>query len=267
MREILNLIRFNSPVGTFLLFFPCAWGLALAGVNDYSWYLLFLLGSFVMRSAGCIINDYFDRDIDRFVARTKFRPLASGNISTKRAFVTLFLLLLVGLLVLLQLNIIAIKIGFFSVILVILYPLAKRFIMVPQLILGFTFNIGVLVAYAAVTKSISNYAILLYLSGVLWTMGYDTIYGFQDINDDKKLGVKSMSIVVEKFSRLFLFFCYFIQLMILIFIGLNFYFLGLIFAILAWQAFTLNITDQINCMTRFKSNFFVGLLITIALLI
>lgn len=199
-----RLARLDRPAGTWLLLLPCWWGLALAQLTAPQplarvlWMaLLFAVGAFVMRSAGCVVNDLADRKIDRLVERTATRPLASGEISVPQALLFLGALLMAGLAVLVQFSLPAILIGAASLALVFPYPLMKRITYWPQAFLGLTFNWGVLVGWVAVTGSLSLPALLLYAAGVFWTLGYDTIYAFQDIRDDRQAGVKSLAIRTE----------------------------------------------------------------------
>lgn len=199
--SITRLLRLDKPTGTLLLFFPCAFAIIIFSQNwrDLLYYLaLFLLGSIIMRSSGCIINDILDRDIDAKVARTKNRPLVTKELSIKTALALLLLLLLMGLFVLLRLSLLAIQIGLLSLIPIVCYPLIKRFSYFPQVFLGLTFNIGALIATAEIKNAIPLEGRLLYIGCVFWTIGYDSVYGFMDIEDDKKIGVKSLSRYLEK---------------------------------------------------------------------
>ncbi|MGB3723890.1 MAG: 4-hydroxybenzoate octaprenyltransferase [Pacificimonas sp.] len=188
-----RLARLDRPIGTWLLFWPCAWGVLLAGEVMRDWYLipLFFVGSLAMRSAGCVYNDIIDRDLDAQVERTKDRPLASGRIGVRGAWVFLIGLCLIGLLVLIQLNRFAGLVALAALLLVAAYPFMKRITWWPQAWLGLTFNWGALVGYAAATGELSWGAELLYLAGVFWTLGYDTIYALQDAEDDALAGIKS----------------------------------------------------------------------------
>ena len=197
---LLRLVRLNKPTGIFLLFFPCAYSILLfadKGLESFKLLALFFLGSVLARSAGSIINDIFDRDFDAKVERTKTRPLAEGSISLPAACAILFIVSLLALVVLLCLPRLSIQIALFSVILVVCYPLVKRFSYFPQLFLGFTFNIGALVAAGAIFENLSLESLILYAGCIFWTLGYDTVYGMMDIVDDKKIGVKSLAIFLE----------------------------------------------------------------------
>ena len=195
-------MRLDRPVGIYLLYWPCVWGL-LAGqiINPISYItllkllILFGIGAIIMRGAGCVINDLWDRNFDRAVERTKLRPLASGQITPRKAFIFLGFLCALGLIILLQLSPMAIGLGVLSLIPVCLYPLAKRVTWYPQFILGITFNFGVLMGGASIITEPTwgNFLpiLILYLAALLWTVGYDTVYAHQDIEDDQQIGVKS----------------------------------------------------------------------------
>ena len=192
----IQLTRLNKPIGFLLLFWPCMWGLTLGYYfsNETALYfkyiILFFLGSILMRSAGCIFNDIVDRDFDKKVERTKNRPIASGKISVLESFIYIILICLLALLILLQFNKLTIILGMSSMILAFVYPFMKRISHWPQLFLGLTFNWGIIMGWTALTNNISAEPILLYLSAIFWTLGYDTIYGLQDILDDEIVGVK-----------------------------------------------------------------------------
>jgi len=211
---LLKLGRYDKPSGSFLLMWPCFWG-AMVQINDNILFvkslLLFLVGSFVMRGAGCCINDFFDKDLDKEVKRTQKRPLASGKLKLIDALLFTIFQLLVGLFVVLQFQSNVIVISFLIMPFVFIYPLLKRFTHFPQVLLGLVFNWGVIIGYLS-QNNIFNYNILyLYFGGVFLTIAYDTIYGFQDIDDDKRIGVKSLSILIEKKSTLNLSILYFIS--------------------------------------------------------
>ena len=209
MLEIIKLLRLDKPTGIFLLFWPCAWGLAIgsSSTNDrnlfYYYLILFFLGSIFMRSAGCVYNDIIDRNIDAKVLRTKSRPIAIGSISTTSGWVIILLLICASLIILFQFNLNSIIFGLSSGLLVIAYPFMKRITYWPQLFLGFAFNWGVILGWLVLENTFSLIPILLYASAIIWTVGYDTIYGAQDIKDDLKIGVKSTSIKFEKKNETF----------------------------------------------------------------
>jgi 4-hydroxybenzoate polyprenyl transferase len=267
--EYLKLLRLHQPTGIFLLLWPCLWGVALANdISNINLIFLMTVGSITMRSAGCIINDIIDIEIDKKVERTKNRPLAKGVVTIREAVLLLVFLLSIALIIFTYLNILAKIIALISLILVISYPFMKRITYWPQLFLGFTFNIGVLIGYGQASTNIDLAAILLYIAGIFWTLGYDTIYGYQDIKDDLIIGVKSSAIAMRKQPKFILFLIY-ILMMICILISLylknagNLAYISLIFpgVILLWQALTLQINNVNNCLERFKSNIYVGLMI------
>lgn len=192
LRPYASLMRLDRPIGTWLLFWPCAWSVALAGVGGrWTLFLWFALGAFATRSAGCVYNDIVDRDLDRRVERTRLRPLASGRVSVTSAWVLIGLLLGIGLIVLLQLNRAAQVIALISVAPVAVYPFMKRITWWPQAWLGLVFSWGALVGWPAVTGSLHWPAILLWFGTVAWVTGYDTLYAIQDMEDDALVGVKS----------------------------------------------------------------------------
>ena len=232
LKIFIELTRLNKPIGYMLLFWPCAWGLAYAYIvvqdlNKFLYYLLlFFLGSILMRSAGCIVNDIVDRDIDTKVQRTKNRPLASNSISIKLAMSYVFLLCGFAFLILIQFNNLTISLGLGSMFLAFSYPYMKRITYWPQLFLGLTFNWGIIMAWTSITGEISIEIILLYASAIFWTLGYDTIYGAQDMVDDEIIGMKSTSIKFKNNIKLFVSFCYLISSILIIYlfyskIGIN----------------------------------------------
>jgi len=280
LKLFIQLTRLDRPIGYMLLFWPCLWGLTIAydferNLNIYFFYLiLFFLGSFLMRSAGCIINDIADRNYDKKVLRTKNRPIASGRISIMLGFFYASLLCLLALVVLLQFNKLTIFFALASMPLAFIYPYMKRLTYWPQLFLGITFNYGLLLGWISVQENLTLEPIIFYVGAIFWTLGYDTIYGYQDIKDDEIIGVKSTSIKFKNNPKKFLSLCYVITLISIIIIGLlmnfnNFYFLFLILPAmhLFFQIKTLNIKDDNSCLKIFKSNNMLGLIIFINLLI
>ena len=200
-KNLLILGRYNNPVGAFLLMWPCYWGaLSNSSLNAslLQCLILFTLGSFVMRGAGCCINDIFDRDFDRKIKRTKKRPLASGSLNVLESIIFTVFQLLIGLIIVLQFETNVIILSFMIMPLVLTYPLFKRFTYFPQIILGLAFNWGVLVGYQSQTENFNFSILYLYFAGVFLTTAYDTVYGFQDIKGDKKIGLKSLAILFEK---------------------------------------------------------------------
>ena len=196
LKIFIELTRLNKPIGFMLLFWPCIWGLTIAYDFSLSWnnyffyFILFFLGSVLMRSAGCIVNDILDRKIDVMVERTKDRPIASGRISVQLGLIYVFLLCSLAFLILIQFNQKTIFLGLASMPFAFSYPLMKRFTYWPQLFLGLTFNYGLVMAWVSLTNEFSFYPLIFYFGAIFWTLGYDTIYGFQDIKDDEIIGVK-----------------------------------------------------------------------------
>ena len=275
LQIFLDLTRLKKPIGYMLLFWPCAWGLT-AGYNFsenliiYFFYLiLFFLGSVLMRSAGCIVNDIIDRKYDKKVERTKDRPLASGKVSVKLAlFYTIFLCFF-AFLVLINFNIVTIILALVSMPLAFTYPLMKRFTYWPQLFLGVTFNYGLILGWVSINNSINITTIVFYMGAIFWTLAYDTIYGFQDIKDDEIIGLKSTSIKFKTNPIIFLNVCYLIFFLSLIFVGISmefniFYFIFLIFIFIHlfyFQLNKLNFNSSESCLNIFKSNNSLGLLL------
>ncbi len=281
LKLFIDLTRLKKPIGFMLLFWPCTWGLTIAydfssGLKIYFFYIiLFFLGSVFMRSAGCIVNDILDKDFDAKVFRTKNRPLASGKISINLSIVYVLTLCFLALLVLLNFNLYTIIISLASMPLAFSYPLMKRFTYWPQLFLGITFNFGVLVGWASINENISLIPLLLYFGAIFWTLGYDTIYGFQDIEDDEIIGVKSTSIKFKKNPKIFLSICYFIFIFFFLITGFKldfnyYFFIGTIMIILHLSVIQIINFDKKNkakCLKIFKSNNFLGLLILTCILI
>ncbi len=271
----IELTRLNKPIGYMLLFWPCLWGLTLAynfnnEINTYLKYLiLFLLGSIFMRSAGCIVNDITDKNIDKKVERTKNRPIASGKISVRLGWLYTFVLCFFALLVLINFNQLTIILAFASMPFAFTYPLMKRFTYWPQLFLGITFNYGLVLAWISINNSLSIIPIITYIGAIFWTLGYDTIYGYQDIKDDEIIGVKSTSIKFKNNTKSFLILCYSVFFISLILTGILmefsyiFYFtLGITFLhLFFYQIKSLNTQDPKNCLALFKSNNIFGLLV------
>ena len=277
----LELTRLKKPIGYMLLFWPCAWGLSVAynfenGLEKYFFYLfLFFLGSIFMRSAGCIVNDILDKNFDKNVERTKNRPLAAGKISVNLAITYSIILCLLAFLVLINFNLLTIILAIASMPLAFTYPLMKRFTYWPQLFLGITFNYGLLLGWVCIHGNISLAAFIFYIGAIFWTLGYDTIYGFQDLKDDEITGVKSTSIKFKESPKIFLLLCYFIFLIALITSGIllklnNYFFIGLILMTIHLFIFQILKFDKSNkeiCLKIFKSNNFLGLLILINIFI
>ena len=276
-RPWLRLARIERPIGTWLLLLPCWWGLALAGAMPWErpgLYILFAVGSVVMRAAGCVFNDIVDRNIDGRVARTAKRPIPSGDVSVAGAVAFMAGLCLIGLAVLLQLNWAAVWTGIASLGLVAIYPFMKRVTYWPQIFLGLAFNWGALVGWVAVTGALEAPAVLLYVAGIFWTLGYDTIYAHQDKEDDVLVGVKSSALKLGNATPAAIVLFYAATLVLvaaaMIVSGAAAWtplLLAPAAAHFAWQQRTLDIDDGDNCLARFRANRDAGLLIAAALLI
>ena len=275
-----ELTRLNKPIGFMLLFWPCIWGLTIAydfskSLDTYLYYgLLFFLGAVLMRSAGCIINDIVDRKIDKLVERTKNRPIASGKISVVSALLYAGVLCLIAFFVLINFNKFTILMALLSMPLAFTYPIMKRFTYWPQLFLGVTFNYGLILAWISIQNELSLLPIIFYFGAIFWTLGYDTIYGYQDIYDDEIIGVKSTSIKFKNNPKKFISFCYLIFFISLIIIGFlmkfrEFYYISLIFTFykLYSQSFSLKINNTKDCLIKFRSNNFLGLVVFLNLLL
>lgn len=225
MYQFVSLLRLNKPIGIFLLFWPCAWSLTMTQwfvVNNYlfiKYLILFFIGSIIMRSAGCVYNDIVDKKIDFRVQRTKKRLIASGKISVTTAWLSISFLIIPALIILFQFNNFSKILGLSSGLLIITYPFMKRITFWPQLFLGFTFNWGVLLGWSVFFENITLETIILYMTGVFWTLGYDTIYALQDKVDDLKIKVKSTAIKFGHDLKNFLFFCYISSIALLVALG------------------------------------------------
>ena len=279
IKSYILLMRLNSPIGSMLLLYPCFWGLisassSIEGITQNIFlFIIFILGAFIMRSAGCVINDIFDRNIDIQVDRTKSRPLADKSISLHESVVIFITLSSIGLCILLSLNTLSIKVGLLSFILLIIYPLTKRITYWPQLFLALTFNIGVLIGYAAITNILPFEIYFLYAAGIFWTLGYDTIYAYQDIDDDISIGVKSTAILFKDSAKYWISSFYILMLSCMLIYGLLssqeiFYFLLLILILSHqfFQIYNLDIKRPEVCLAIFKSNKYLGLLVCLVLL-
>ena len=286
LRPYARLARLDRPIGTWLLLFPCWWGIALvplgeatagssiAGALRYALAYtlqvaaLFAIGAIVMRGAGCTYNDLVDRDIDAKVARTRTRPLASGAVTPRQALIFLMLQLAIGLGVLLSLGAATLWWGIASLGLVIIYPWMKRVTWWPQLFLGLAFNWGALMGYVAVTGRVDVACLWLYIAGIAWTLGYDTIYAHQDKEDDALIGVKSTARLFADNSRKWIGLFYTATIIFLLMAGwaagltyAAFPFLALAAGLLAWQALTVDFSSPVDCLAKFRSNRFVGWLV------
>jgi len=270
------LARFDRPIGAWLLVLPGFWAFAAAApswAEGIRLTLLFLVGAFAMRAAGCVVNDLWDRDLDRQVERTRGRPLASGAVSPFRALVFLAALCLVGAAVLFQLSWAAIVVGLFSLVPIALYPLAKRVTDWPQAVLGFVFSWAAPTGWAAATGGLDAAALALWAAGFFWILGYDTIYAHQDREDDAVVGIRSTALKFGERSRPFLGACYGATLVLLVvagwLAGLHWAFVPALLpaaALLAYQVATLDIHDPARCLRLFKLNREAGLLIALAFL-
>ncbi|BAQ16435.1 4-hydroxybenzoate octaprenyltransferase [Methyloceanibacter caenitepidi] len=275
----LRLARADRPVGFYLLALPCFWSVGLAGIHSSAAYpdpvllLLFAVGAIVMRGAGCTYNDIVDRDIDAKVARTRSRPLPSGQVSLTSAVAFMLAQCLVGLGVLLSLNTFSIWLGFAVIPIVALYPFMKRISHWPQAVLGLAFNWGALMGWAAVTGRLDWAPVVLYVGAVAWTVGYDTIYAHQDREDDALIGMKSTALRFGADTRYWLSGFYAVTIAAMGLAGWlsgggPLFFAGLAFACgqILWQIATLDIDDADNCLARFKSNRDFGLIVFFAIL-
>ena len=281
LKLFVELTRLSKPIGFMLLFWPCVWGLTLVYnfngeiVTYIKYSILFFLGSVMMRSAGCIVNDISDQNFDKKVNRTKNRPIASGKISALLAWFYTLILCSIAFLILINFNLFTIFLALGSMPLAFTYPLMKRYTYWPQLFLGITFNYGLLLGWTSISEELNIIPIILYIGAIFWTLGYDTIYGFQDIKDDEIIGLKSTSIKFKKKPSLFLILCYLITIICLLVIGIimkfNYIFYIFLtiptFHLFLFQIKNLNIEISENCLKVFKSNNILGFLIFINLLL
>ncbi len=277
----IELTRLKKPIGYMLLFWPCAWGLTLVydfsdGLYLYCLYILFFfLGSILMRSAGCIVNDILDKEFDKKVFRTKNRPIASGKVSIKLALFYSVILCLLAFLILINFNFFTIILALGSMPLAFTYPLMKRYTYWPQFFLGITFNYGLILGWTSISSEISLVPIIFYVGAIFWTLSYDTIYGYQDIQDDEIIGLKSTSIKFKKNAKMFLFSCYLILSCLFLLggylMGFNFYyyifFLIPLTHMFIYQLKEFNLNNPAQCLKIFKSNNLFGLMILINIFI
>tara|TARA_B100000242_G_C42970624_1_gene450344 strand:+ start:144 stop:1004 length:861 start_codon:yes stop_codon:yes gene_type:complete len=276
----IEITRLNKPIGYMLLFWPCSWGLALSfyynqNINLLIYYLvLFLCGSILMRSAGCIVNDIVDKDFDRKVKRTRSRPLASNKISIKRSLIYVVILCSLAFLILIQFNRLTIFLGVGSMFLAFTYPYMKRVTYWPQLFLGLTFNWGIIMSWVAINNYISIEILVLYMSAIFWTLGYDTIYGAQDMSDDEIIGLKSTAIKFKKNIKLFVTISYLLAVTGIIYlfkdnIGPNLFSILLFLFILslAYQCLKFDKKNPNSCLQMFKLNNFSGLFLFFGILL
>ncbi len=270
------LLRLDRPAGSWLLLLPCWWSVALASPGWPDWKLvgLFFMGAFIMRGAGCTFNDIIDRNFDAQVARTALRPIPSGQVSVKSAFVFFNLVCLLGLIVLLQFNSFSIWLGVLALVPLAVYPFMKRFVYFPQLFMGFAFNWGSLLGWAAVNGSLSLAPGLLYLAGIAWTLGYDTIYAHQDKEDDIAAGVKSLALKLGDNTRPWLAVFYGISISLTAAAGWAAGLSWLFYVVLAapalhlfWQVTTVDLDDPKDCLAKFRASRDYGLLVFAAIAI
>tara|TARA_B100000963_G_C22450409_1_gene590847 strand:+ start:37 stop:897 length:861 start_codon:yes stop_codon:yes gene_type:complete len=278
LKIFIELSRLNKPIGFMLLFWPCTWGLAYAytinqDLNLFLYYLLlFFLGSILMRSAGCIFNDIVDKDFDIKVERTKKRPIASGLITVKKSLIYVITLCSLAFLILIQFNKLTIAIGLGSMLLAFSYPFMKRVTYWPQLFLGITFNWGILMSWTAMNNSFSIEAVILYVSAIFWTLGYDTIYGAQDMSDDEIIGLKSTSIKFKDNIKKFVLTSYLFSIFLMCYLffdhfGKNIFTLFFLTAVLslAYQIIMFDKDNSQLCLRLFKINNLTGLIIFISI--
>ncbi len=273
----IHLARLDRPIGGWLLFLPGLWSIALgaSALGQGAWLIaLFFAGAFLMRGAGCVVNDMWDREMDRKVTRTAGRPLASGALRMRQAAAFLAVLLALGFVILLQLNPLSVALGVGSLVLVVTYPLAKRVTWWPQLMLGFTFGWAAPMGYAAATGRLDGAGLLLYAAAIVWILGYDTIYAHQDREDDALVGVRSTARLFAEQTGPFLAVCYMLTLVLLALAGwiggLSAWFFAAMLlpaAILARQIMRLDVNDPALCLALFQSNRNVGLAIGLAVLL
>ena len=279
LKIFIELTRLNKPIGFMLLFWPCSWSLAYAysinqNLNLFLYYLmLFFFGSVLMRSAGCIFNDIVDKDYDKKVERTKRRPIASRRISVTKSFFYVVVLCIIALIILIQFNLYTIILGLSSMIFAFTYPFMKRITYWPQLFLGVTFNWGIIMAWVAVNNSLSIEIFILYTSAIFWTLGYDTIYGAQDMSDDEIIGLKSTSIKFKKNIKLFVSISYLISIILILllfynYIGQNMFTVFLFFFTLSliYQLIFFKENKTKNYLRLFKFNNFSGLFLFLGIL-
>ena len=279
LKIFVELSRLNKPIGFMLLFWPCSWGLAYAyyfnqNLNLFIYYLiLFFLGSVLMRSAGCIFNDIVDKDFDNKVERTKKRPITSGKITVKSSLFYVFVLCILAFLILIQFNNLTIMLGMGSMFLAFAYPFMKRITYWPQLFLGLTFNWGLIMAWTSINNEINVEIVILYMSAIFWTLGYDTIYGAQDMSDDEIIGLKSTSVKFKENIKLFVSMSYITTILIIMYlfwesIKFNFFsFIFLLFSIsLIYQIMKFDKNNSNTCLKMFKLNNLSGLLLFMGIL-
>lgn len=270
-----RLMRWDKPIGTLLLLWPTLWALWLAssGLPSLKLLFIFVSGTFLMRSAGCVINDYADRRFDLHVQRTQQRPLTQNEISPQKALILFVALSLLSFILVLFLNTLSLLLSLVAVGLIILYPYTKRFFHAPQLFLGITFGWGILIAFAAVQNQLSYLAWILYLANLCWTIAYDTEYGMADRKDDLTLGLYSTAILFGKYDRLVIALLQLLFLILLVFIGLTLHLkslyysgLGVAFGLMLYQQWLIRERHPAHCFKAFLNNQWVGAAIFCGLL-
>jgi len=271
-----QLMRIDKPIGSLLLLWPTLWALWLAakGFPEFNVFIVFTLGVFIMRSAGCVINDFADRKVDGFVERTKHRPLPSGRATSREAIILFLVLSLSAFLLVLSQNWLTIQLSVVGLLLAFSYPFMKRFTHLPQLILGLAFGWAIPMAYAAQANQIDNIVWILFSVNVLWTIAYDTMYAMVDRDDDLKIGIKSTAILFAEYDKLIIGLLQFSSLLLLVLLGFleqlsTFYYLGLIIVLMLFikQQITIKERDKKACFKAFLDNNQVGFVIFISLLL
>ena len=268
MNAYFRLMRLNKPIGIYLLLWPTYWALFLSagGWPDIDLLIIFTFGVIITRSAGCVINDYADRDIDKHIARTRDRPITAGEISPKAALLLFFALVLVAFALVLLTNTLTIKISFIALALAVLYPFSKRWTNLPQLILGLAFAMSVPMAFSAQTGTVTVSAGWIFLATVLWTLIYDTFYAMADRDEDLKIGVKSTAILFEKYDQIFITLLQILLMIVFIKIG-NLFDLGafydisliIILLFMIYHQFLIKKRQKMDYFKAFINNHFIGM--------
>lgn len=268
MSAYLRLMRLDKPVGIYLLLWPTYWALFLAagGWPDFDLLVIFTLGVIVMRSAGCVINDYADREIDKHIKRTENRPIASGEVSPQSALLLFSVLIGVAFGLVLLTNMLTIQLSFVAVALAGLYPFTKRCIQLPQFVLGLAFGMSVLMAFSAQTGEVPVQAYWIFAANIIWTLIYDTMYAMADREEDLEIGVKSAAILFAKYDRIIIGILQVLLLLIFIKIG-NLFNLGLFYQLstliisilMVYHQFLIKNRQKIACFKAFLHNHYIGL--------
>lgn len=272
----IDLTRLNRPIGTYLVLWPTLWALWLAaeGWPDIKVLVIFIVGAYLMRSAGCVINDFADRKVDGHVARTQNRPLATGQVSVKEALVLFFLLVVSAFILTLFTNLLTVQLSFIGVLLAFIYPFMKRFTHFPQLVLAAAFSWAIPMAVAAQTNSLPAATWLIFAANVVWTFGYDTAYAMEDRDDDLKIGVKSTAVFFGKYDRLAIGVTQLVTLVLLGMVGVmygrSWFFAGGLLAMAGffiWQQWLIRERQRGPCLQAFLNNNYAGLAIFIGLVL